>query len=119
MAKFSLGRPDDRHAKLSLYLALASVMALMMQLFVILQNADLTELVVRYGKTRQMAILGATAVTMMLAASGFGMGINSVGQKKVKKQKLCWISFFISAGVMCMSVIAFYLFFSRGESAGH
>ena len=118
MAKFSLGRPDDRHAKLSLYLAVASAVTLLMQLFFILQKADLIELVVRYGKNRRLAILGATAMTLMLAASAFGMGINSVGQKKVKKQKLCWISFFVSAGVMCMAVVAFYLFLSRGEAAG-
>ena len=117
MAKFSLGRPDDRHAKLSLYLALASVVTLLMQFFVILQKADLGEFVVRYGKNRKMAILGATAMTLVLAASAFGMGINSVAQKKVKKQKLCWVGFFVGAGVMCMSVVALYLFYSRGEAA--
>jgi hypothetical protein len=116
VAKFSLRRYDTQ-AKVSIYIAIASVVTLLGQAFLVLQNISTQDAVIYYGPTRRMAVLGATATTLFLAVLAFGFGFNSVGQRRNDKQALSWAGFFVGAGVFCLSIIVYYLFSSRGEAA--
>jgi hypothetical protein len=62
-----------------------------------------------------MAILLAAAITILLAATGFGFGLSSAGQRRNDKQQLSWIGFFIGAIVLAMTFVALFVFVQRGE----
>lgn len=114
MAKFSLSRYDTQ-ARVSLGLALFSVVCLLGLAVLIFQHLDLSQWVITYGRFRRLVIMGATAGTILVAAIAFGMGLNSAGQRRNDKPLFSWLGFFISAGVICMSLILFFLFRTRGE----
>ncbi len=114
MAKFSLRRYDVQ-ARVSVILSLTSAATLMVLTVFVLQRMDFGEFVIVYGPLRRIAVMGCTAVTLLLSAIGFGMGLNSVGQRRNDKQGLSWIGFFVGAGVLCLALIVFFLFRIRGE----
>ena len=113
MAKFSLRRPDTQ-ARVSLITSLASVVTLAGLIAVVIHETDFTERVVYYGWVANIAVLGATALTLMLSAVGFGLGLSSAGQRRNDKQKWSWIGFFVGAGVLCLTLIVF-AFYLKGE----
>ena len=125
MAKFSLRRYDNQ-ALVSIVISLASLVALLGLAFIAFQNTVFPEgasswkeylnFDIPHGKNRKMAVAGGTAMTLLLAAVGFGMGLNSAGQRRNDKQKWSWIGFFMGAVVLCLTIIVFLIFRERGES---
>jgi len=115
VAKFSLRRYENQ-ALVSLAASLASVVTLAGLLFLIIRRMSIQEMAVFYGPPTRMAILLATAVTGLLAVIGFGLGINSVGQRRNERQSLSWMGFFVSSAVLVLTIGVFAFFFFRGES---
>lgn len=118
VAKFSLRRYEDQ-ARVSLAAALASAVTFVGLLVLVARRFSLQELAVFYGQPTRIAILVATAVTALLAVIGFGLGINSVGQRRNEKQGLSWAGFFVAAAVLVLTICVFTFFFFRGEFVGH
>lgn len=116
MGSFSLRRFDVQ-ARVSLVLALASVITFIGLVLVVLRRFDPKELVVYYGGPTKTAIYLGTAVTLLLAAIGSGMGLNSVGQRRNDKQTWSWIGFFVGAVIICLTLVVFFFFRQRGETA--
>lgn len=114
MPNFSLRRYDTQ-ARFGLLLSLASVVSLMGLAFIVLQN--LQNMVIYYGNTRRAAIYGMGMITLMMAVAGFGFGLNSAGQRRNDKPMLSWISFFIGAVVLCLTVVLLFFFYRQGEPA--
>ncbi|UCD27533.1 MAG: hypothetical protein JSV03_10480 [Planctomycetota bacterium] len=115
MAKLSFRRYDTQ-ARLSVVIALASVATMLILAFFVFRHINWPEFLIYYGKNRRPAIYMVTALTMLLAVIGFGLGYNSAGQRRNDKQQLSWLGFFISAGVMCLTLVLFFIFHLRGES---
>ena len=125
MAKFSLRRYDNQ-ALVSVVISLASLVALLGLAFIVFRYTVFPEgasswkeylnFDILYGKNRKMAIMAGTAMTLLLAAIGFGMGLNSAGQRRNDRQKSSWIGFFMGAVVLCLTIIVFLIFRERGES---
>lgn len=115
MAKFSLRRYEDQ-ARISLAAALASMVTFVALVGLVLRRLSWTELTVFYGQPTRTAVLLATAFTGLLAVIGFGLGINSVGQRRNERQNLSWMGFFISSAVLVLTVVVFAFFTFRGES---
>jgi len=115
MAKFSLRRYDIQ-ARVSLIVSLASLFALMGMAGVIFRRFSLEDWTINYGLPTKYAAYASTLATLALSITGFGFGLNSVGQRRNDKQQLSWIGFFVGAGVLTMALILFALFRIRGES---
>jgi len=116
MATFSLRRYDTQ-ARASMIVSLVSLVALCGLAFIVFQNLDPTDGVIYYGANRKLAILGGGAITLLLSAAGFGLGLNSAGQRRNDKPLLSWIGFFLGASVLCLTLIMLFFFRARGESA--
>lgn len=116
MAKFSLRRFDSQ-AQASVLLAVAAVVTLAGQAFIVLQNLDTSELIIPYGSNRKMAVFAATGITILLSLFALGFGYNSVGQRRNDKQAWSWLGFFGGAAILSLAIIVFVLFYLRGEPA--
>lgn len=115
MAKFSLRRYDTQ-AQVSVLLALVSLVGLAGLAFIVLQNLSLEDWLIYHGQRRPMLVKLATALTFLFASAAFGMGINSIGQRRNDKQPLSWAGFLLGAIVMCLTIAVFWLFRERGEA---
>lgn len=115
MAKLSLRRFDTQ-AKVSVLFSAVSVLPLAALVFFVLRRFDVREMLLTYGSPTKYAILGSALMTMMLAAAGFGFGLNSAGQKRNDKQQLSWIGFFLGALVLALTLVVLFLFVTRGEA---
>lgn len=115
MAKFSLRRYDTQ-ARISVLVSAASAVAALGVAVMMLQHLDRSDWTVYYGPTRRIVILAGAAVTFLLAAGGFGLGLNSAGQRRNDKQSLSWLGFFLGASVLCVTLVLIYFFQARGES---
>ncbi|GMU23085.1 MAG: hypothetical protein AMXMBFR13_31680 [Phycisphaerae bacterium] len=121
MPNFSLRRYDTQ-ARFGMIVSLLSAGTLLVLAGLIFsadkrfQYFDASELTVHYGPTRRIAVLAAGGLTALLAALGFGFGLNSAGQRRNDKPLLSWIGFFVGAGVLCLSLVLLYFFIKRGES---
>ncbi|GMV98471.1 MAG: hypothetical protein HRF43_01560 [Phycisphaerae bacterium] len=112
MAGFSLRRYDIQ-ARFGLVVSLASAVTLLALGVLIFQNYK--DMVIYYGNTRRVVVWGVGLLTILLAVTGFGFGLNSVGQRRNDKPLLSWISFFVGAGVLCLSVVLLFFFYRQGE----
>ncbi len=117
MAKFSLRRYEDQ-ARVSLAAGLASAVTFLVLLALVVRRFSVQELAVFYGQRTYMAVVAAAAVTALLAVIGFGLGINSVGQRRNEKQVLSWAGFFIGAAVLVLTICVCIFFLLRGEFVG-
>jgi len=115
MAKFSLRRYDTQ-ALVSVILALISVVCLIGLALCVFRNMNWSEFVIYHGPRRKPIVMVAGAITMLLSVCGFGLGYNSAGQRRNDKQQLSWLGFFVSALVMCLTLIILFLFRARAES---
>jgi hypothetical protein len=111
---FSLRRYDTQ-ARVALVLSLLAVVTLAVMAVGIFRHFNFSTLTPVYGSTRKMAVLLAGMVTILLAAGGFGFGLNSAGQRRNEKATLSWLGFFIGAAVMCLAVILLFFFFKQGQ----
>lgn len=115
MAKFSLRRFDTQ-ARVSVIVSLASVVSLIAMVLLLLRNFAWSEGVIFYGNPAyKLIIYGAAFMTMVLAASGFGFGLSSAGQRRNDKPQLSWTGFFIGAAILCLTVVLLFLFRTRSE----
>ncbi len=114
MAKFSLSRPDAQ-ARFSAILSLISCVCLAGLALLVFRHVDSKEWVITYGRTRGQLVMAAAGITILLAVIAFGMGWSSAGQRRNDKPALSWLGFFVSAGVICLAVVIFFLFRNRGE----
>ncbi len=119
MAKFSLRRVDTQAqvgvlasaASVVTFLGLAGVLG-----FLLRRGLASQDFVFIYGPNGKIAVLGAGAITLGLAAIGFGFGLNSAGQRRNDKQRLSWIGFFVGALVLALTFVALFVFMQRGEA---
>lgn len=117
MGKFSLRRFDTQ-ARASVVLSLVSLLPLLAMVgFILTSNLDREQLLFYYGARRKIAILGSALMALLLAAGGFGFGLNSAGQRRNDKPQLSWIGFFTGALVLSLTCVLIFLFMSRGEQA--
>ena len=120
MGKFSLRRYDTQ-AKVSVLISavsFVSLLALTVFVFTIdkgFRLIDKSQFVITYGPTRKILVLASGACTLLLAVIGFGLGLNSAGQRRNDKPTLSWIGFFLGAGVLCLALVLLFLFKTRGE----
>ena len=114
MARFSLSRHDTQ-AKVGAMISLASCVGLAALAFLVLRHIDWGQWVITYGKTRFQLTLVVGAITILMAAIGFGMGWSSAGQRRNDKQSLSWIGFFVGAAVISLAVILLFVIYMRGE----
>jgi len=118
VAKFSLRRYDTQ-ARAGVIVSLASIVSLLAMLVLLLRNFGWSEGVIFYGNPAyKLMIYGAAFVTILLAAFGFGFGINSAGQRRNDKPHLSWIGFFIGATVLCLTIVLLVIFRVRSEFIG-
>jgi hypothetical protein len=122
VGKFSFSlRRYDTQARVSVFVSLASLVSLLaMTVFVFtidkgFRLIDKSQFVINYGPMRRMLVLATGACTVLLAIIGFGLGLNSAGERRNDKPTLSWIGFFLGAAVLCLAVILFLLFKTRGE----
>ncbi len=115
MAKFSLRRYDTQ-ARVSVIVSLASIVSLMALVVLLCRNLAWSERVIFYGNpAARLVVYGAAFMTMVLAASGFGLGLNSAGQRRNDKPQLSWTGFFIGAAILCLTVVLLFIFRTRSE----
>ena len=115
MAKFSLSRHDTQ-AWVGAMVSLFSCVWLAALAALVFRHVDWGQWIITYGKGRYQAILVVAAVTILLAAIGFGMGWSSAGQRRNDKPTLSWVAFFVGAGVICLAIVLLYIISKRGES---
>ena len=115
MAKFSLRRYDTQ-ARVSVIVSLASIVSLMALVLLLYRNLAWSERAIFYGNPAyKLAVYGAGFVTLLMAASGFGFGLNSAGQRRNDKPQSSWTGFFIGAAVLCLTVVLLFIFRTRSE----
>ena len=114
MAGFSLRRYDHQ-AVASVVMSGAAVLSALALALLVFRNVDTTDFVIYYGRTRRLLVLIAGAATMLLGAAGFGLGLNSAGQRRNDRQQMSWLGFFTGAAVLCIAVVLMFIFMSRGE----
>jgi len=115
MAKFSLRRYETQ-ARASVVIGLASVASLLVLIALFLRNIAWSETTIVYGNPAyRLTIYGAAFITMCLATFGFGFGFNSAGQRRNDKPQLSWTGFFISAAVLCLTIVLLFFFQTRSE----
>lgn len=114
MAKFSLRRFETQ-AQVSVLLSLLSFLPLASLTFFIVRRFDFKEFIFYYAGPGRMGVLISAACTLLLATAGFGLGLNSAGQRRNDKQRLSWLGFFIGAVVLALTVVGVFLFVTRGE----
>jgi hypothetical protein len=114
MAKLSLRRYDHQ-AVASIILSGLSIVTMFGLVFLLFRNLNPQEKMIYYAQTYKLAFLGGTAVTLMLSVAAFGLGLNSVGQRRNDKQRMSWIGFFIGAAVFSLTLVIFFIFHKRGE----
>jgi hypothetical protein len=119
---FSLRRYDTQ-ARFGLILSLLAAVGLL-ALTALILSADkgfryfsFKDLTITFSPSRRMMILGTGLLTALLAVSGFGLGLNSAGQRRNDKPMLSWISFFVGAAVLCMAVVLLFFFMKQGQLA--
>jgi hypothetical protein len=120
VGKFSLRRYDTQAKVSVLVSALSCVTLLALTVFVFtidkgFRLIDKSQFVITYGPMRKLLVLGSGACTLLLAVIGFGLGLNSAGERRNDKPTLSWIGFFLGAGVLCLALILLFLFKTRGE----
>ncbi|HOB74578.1 MAG TPA: hypothetical protein PKG54_08625 [Phycisphaerae bacterium] len=120
MPNFSLRRYDTQ-ARVGLILSLLAAVCLL-TLAALVLNADkgfeqfsFKDLTVVYGPTRYKMVLASGLVTILLAVSGFGFGLNSAGQRRNDKPALSWISFFMGGTVLCLALVILFFFMRQGQ----
>jgi len=100
-------------------LGIISIASLIALAAVAFRSVDFSQFVIYYGnKTRELVVYVAGAITLILAGTGLGFGFNSAGERRNDKPHLSWLGFFISAGVLCSTLIVLFLFYSRKEFIG-
>jgi hypothetical protein len=114
---FSLRRYDTQ-ARVGLWLSLLAVLTLAVMIVGIFQHFSTATMTIYYGQTRKLGVLGLGMVTILLAGAGFGLGLNSAGQRRNDKAKLSWLGFFLGAAVMCLTVILLFFFLKQGQQLG-
>lgn len=114
MANFSLRRYDTQ-ARFGLVLALLSAGSLVVLTFMVFRHFNTNDFTIIYGPFRKLVVLISGLVTILLAAGGFGFGLNSAGQRRNDKPVLSWIGFFVGAAVFCLAVILLFFFMKQGQ----
>jgi len=106
----------EGQARLSLTLAVVGAVSAVGALAVILQKFDWENMWITYdprGK-RILALGAALGLALLTSAAGFFIGLNSAGQKRNTKERLAWLGFFISAGVIVIAMsTAVFFYFTR------
>lgn len=115
MARFTL-RKVENQAQVSILASLLSVLPWAAMTFFILKNMwPNKEWVFYYGSKGKAGILICSALALLLSTIGFGLGLNSAGQRRNEKQQLSWIGFFIGGMILTLTIVVLALFFVRGE----
>lgn len=115
MARLSLRRYDHQ-AILSVIISAFSILPMIGLVILMIRNMDWNEHIIYYGSLAyRLAVLGDVAFTLMMATIGLGLGLNSVGQRRNDRQQLSWIGFFLGALVICLTLVLFFLFWTRSE----
>ena len=117
MANFSLRRYDTQ-ARFGLLLSLLAALCMAVMAVGIFQHFNRSDWTPYYGQTRKLGVLASGMLSLLLAACGFGLGLNSAGQRRNDKPTLSWLGFFLGAGVLCLTVILLIFFLKQGQPMG-
>ena len=114
MARASLRRYDVQAKVSVVFSAVAATLMLGLLYLVFFKKGNFqSELgVIIYSRDSMYApvIFVLTAVTLLLAAAGAAMGINSAGQRRNHLSKRSWIAFFIGVGTISITIVLFVAF---------
>lgn len=116
MPKLSLRRYDVQ-ARISVILSGVSLFFVLVLAALILQHLVFKEKVIPYNpKTLRMPLIYCTGLAALgLGIAGFGLGLNSAGQRRNDKPTQSWIGFFMGAGAITLALILLFLFKSWGD----
>ena len=111
MAKGSMRRFDVQ-AKYAMFSSMAAILGVASLLVLILRNYRKLEVAVVYSGDSMFApaVFVITAGTLLLAATGAMMGLNSAGQKRNTNNKQSWIAFFVGTAMASFAVLLFGMF---------
>jgi len=116
VAKLSLRRYDVQ-ARVSVFLSLASIVFLIGLAVLVGRHMNLRETMILYNPNglRAPLIYGFGLAALGLGAAGFGLGMNSAGQRRNDRPLHSWIGFFVGAFGMTFALVGLYLFLKWKE----
>ena len=119
MAKFSLRRHDVQ-AQVSMVLSLTAIPCVLVMAFFVLRPLDVNQRIIPYNAKgmRPIAVYVSALGALALSTAGFGLGLNSAGQRRNDKPGLSWLGFFVGAAGITLTVILLLLFKIWGEPIG-
>ena len=111
MAKVSIRRFDVQ-AKISLVVSLVALLGVVGLVVLIVRNYQSDMQVVLYKRASMYAplIYLTTALTLLLAAAGASIGLNSAGQKRNEYTRRSWLAFFIGLATISVTIICFSVY---------
>jgi len=103
----------EAQSRLSVLLAVVAAVLTIAAAFLIVTRFDPESfaVVIRVRGARFFAIIGATAVAILLGLTGFFMALNSAGQRRNKESRLAWLGFFSNAAILTLALCLFVFFF--------
>lgn len=113
MATGSLRRFDVQ-ANYSMILSLVAVPPLLGGAFLLLRNykSELGAIMYRADTKFQLVFLACVAVSLLVGAVGFVLGLSSAGQRRNEQSGRSWMGFFIG-GLVCSFDIVLLIAFMR------
>jgi len=117
VAKLSLRRPDTQ-ATASMVLSLSALFFSVGLVVILFPRFDTDNNIIWYksGGPRHMAVLGCTAISLLLGVLGFGFGLNSAGARRNERNSQSWLGFFAGAAAITLTVILFAAFYLLKQS---
>ncbi|MGB9624401.1 MAG: hypothetical protein ACPMAQ_06015 [Phycisphaerae bacterium] len=114
--KLSLRRYDVQ-ARVSVVLSAAALVCVAGLAVLVFQHLVIREKVIPYNpKSLRMPLVYVSGLLALgLGIAGFGLGLNSAGQRRNDKPVHSWIGFFLGAGAITLSIILLFLFKSWGD----
>lgn len=94
----------ETQARFSVGLALAGGLCAVAAAVLMMQRFDAERFEIIMGSNRFLAIMGVIGLGVLVGIVGFFMGLSGAGEKRNKASQLSWTGFFLSAGVLSLTL---------------
>lgn len=110
----------EQQARLSVILAAVGAVSWAGTVGLLLRNFTPQTFWVTYNpKSLYLPVLGLTLlVSLAASAAGFFIGLHSAGQRRNTRSGLSWLGFFLSAGLLTLSLCAALFFYFARNPVG-